>query len=676
MPTSRLRLASLALASALAACADPSPTAPPAAPAPLHPGATPRAVLVSAPGGVRVTPRVLDFGDVQVGTAAPSQVVQVTNVGTTSWRYDGAGGGVDAPFGAAQNCAGRTLAPGESCQVVYDFRPGAVGPAATASDLWMAGASHVVSLRGTGVAPSVRVSPTGFDFGAAVVGSAAPTQTVEVTNTGTAPWRVDMAGGGIDAPFGGAQNCAGRTLAPGESCQIGYGFSAPAVGAFTGSTSVWLAGRTVAFEMLGAGYAAGTSPAQPIRVSPTTFDFGDVPVGTKATQIVEVTNTGAGPWTFDGAGGGAPDPFMGGQNCAGKTLAPGTSCQIHYWFTPPAAGDFEGSTAVYFPGRTVPFRMRGRGVGPSIRVTPTGFDFGQVAVGSTSAPQVAVVTNVGRTAWAFDGAGGGIEEPFQSGQACAGKTLAPGASCTVTFWFKPTTAGTATRTTYMQMAGREVWFTAQGTGVVLGTVRPTARFVAPTEVVAGTAFTLALTDAQVPGQPQETAFTYAFDCGVGGLTTPSTTPSVACPTSTTGTRTVRARVTDRANDYSEYSATVWVRGPWTFTGFASPTLDPPALNSASAGGKVSVRFALGGDFGLAILAAGFPSVTPVRCDTFAATGASAPAEGAAKVPLAYDATTRTYAYAWKTARAWAGGCRKLTVRLTDGAERSAIFRMR
>jgi hypothetical protein len=41
--------------------------------------------------------------------------------------------------------------------------------------------------------------------------------------------------------------------------------------------------------------------------------------------------------------------------------------------------------------------------------------------------------------------------------------------------------------------------------------------------------------------------------------------------------------------------------------------------------------------------------------------------------LQYGATTQTYTYVWKTDKAWAGTCRQLIVRLSDGVDHIALF---
>jgi hypothetical protein len=92
-------------------------------------------------------------------------------------------------------------------------------------------------------------------------------------------------------------------------------------------------------------------------------------------------------------------------------------------------------------------------------------------------------------------------------------------------------------------------------------VPPTATFSAPASVIVGQPIPLGLTNAQVPGYPQETIFTYAFDCGSGSFTpsVPGSASTASCPTSTTGTLVVRGKVADRHHSETIYSATVSIK---------------------------------------------------------------------------------------------------------------------
>lgn len=96
-------------------------------------------------------------------------------------------------------------------------------------------------------------------------------------------------------------------------------------------------------------------------------------------------------------------------------------------------------------------------------------------------------------------------------------------------------------------------------GVPVGRVSPTASFTAtPATVGAGSSFSLTLSDAQVPGYPGATTFTFAFDCGDGaGYGAFGTLSTATCGTTiTVGQRTVKGTVRDQDGDVAEYTATV------------------------------------------------------------------------------------------------------------------------
>ena len=67
-----------------------------------------------------ISPTSFDFGNVPLGSHAPQQIVNVTNIGTTSVVMSGAGGGA-GQFGGSQDCQGQTIAPGATCHMYYQF---------------------------------------------------------------------------------------------------------------------------------------------------------------------------------------------------------------------------------------------------------------------------------------------------------------------------------------------------------------------------------------------------------------------------------------------------------------------------------------------------------------------------------------------------------------------------
>ena len=91
---------------------------------------------------------------------------------------------------------------------------------------------------------------------------------------------------------------------------------------------------------------------------------------------------------------------------------------------------------------------------------------------------------------------------------------------------------------------------------------PTATFGStPSSVPAGTAFTLSLTNGQIPGWTGPVTLKYAFDCGDGiGYRPFGKSNSISCLTTTAGTRAVKGKLADQSGDATEYTGSVVVTG--------------------------------------------------------------------------------------------------------------------
>ncbi|MBD0281364.1 MAG: PxKF domain-containing protein [Thermoleophilaceae bacterium] len=113
---------------------------------------------------------------------------------------------------------------------------------------------------------------------------------------------------------------------------------------------------------------------------------------------------------------------------------------------------------------------------------------------------------------------------------------------------------------------------------------------------------------------------------------------------------------------------------YDFHGFFEPVNNPSWLNSMKAGQAVPVKFDLSGYQGMSIFAAGYPSSKPIACPSSAPPDTVEEAfDYAGQSSLSYDQTTQRYSFVWKTDKAWAGKCRQLMVRFSDGREYVANF---
>jgi hypothetical protein len=131
---------------------------------------------------------------------------------------------------------------------------------------------------------------------------------------------------------------------------------------------------------------------------------------------------------------------------------------------------------------------------------------------------------------------------------------------------------------------------------------------------------------------------------------------------------------DNAGNTASASATYSVH--YAFTGFFAPIDNGNVLNEMNAGRAVPVKFSLGGNQGLDILAANSPSSQQIGCDSSLPVGGVEETTGAGSSSLTYDAGSDRYHYIWKTDSAWAGTCRELTVTLRDGSMHTAKFKFR
>jgi Tol biopolymer transport system component len=153
--------------------------------------------------------------------------------------------------------------------------------------------------------------------------------------------------------------------------------------------------------------------------------------------------------------------------------------------------------------------------------------------------------------------------------------------------------------------------------------------------------------------------------------------SESCPavdTSTVGFKFVSCTATDNAGNVGNANANYQVI--YDYAGFFQPVDNLPLVNIVTAGQAVPVKFSLTGYQGLNIIAAGYPTSSPIPCDASAPGDVIEETINAGGSSLAYDATTDRYGYVWKTNKAWKGTCRIFVLRLDDGTDHFAKFRFK
>ena len=137
--------------------------------------------------------------------------------------------------------------------------------------------------------------------------------------------------------------------------------------------------------------------------------------------------------------------FSETDNCVNASVAPGASCAIRVTFTPQATGPLSGEMTIFanvYGGQlTVDLTGIGAPAG-MVTLTPATVSFGQVEVGTQSAPLPVTAANSGAAAIPIGSIL--ITPPFLiSGNFCGTLSLAPNASCQLAVEFEPAEAGPA-----------------------------------------------------------------------------------------------------------------------------------------------------------------------------------------------------------------------------------------
>ena len=165
-------------------------------------------------------------------------------------------------------------------------------------------------------------------------------------------------------------------------------------------------------------------------------------IGTSSSpQNVTLTNTGSAALSIHGKAVRGPFQLASGTTC-GKSVATGATCTLSVVFQPTAIGTANGLLSLSDSASSKPQVIELSGVGTVISLSPTSLDFGSQKVGTKSAPQDVTVTNVGSTTvnvTSLKLTGKEVHD-FVETTTCRTQ-IGPGASCTISVTFAPTTTG-------------------------------------------------------------------------------------------------------------------------------------------------------------------------------------------------------------------------------------------
>jgi hypothetical protein len=355
---------------------------------------------------VSFNPSPLDFGAVPVSTTA-NAVAQLRNTGTADLTFTPASiSGTNATdFRIVSTTCTSPLSAGLSCTYNLSFTPQATG--ARSANLTLSdnasGSPHQLPLTGTGGSPAITLTPPSQNFGTVPVGSTSAVQTTTLTSSGstsltiTAPFTLTGTNPG-DFTSGGT--CTLSPMAPGSTCAINFTFKPTAAGTRSATLTI----QDTASGSPHLVPLTGTGGAPAVSLTPASFDFGSVQVGTASSaQVFALSNTGGAPLTFTIST--SSGIFVQSNTCT-SPLAPAGSCNISVTFQPTAGGAQSGLLTVTSNAASSPntSTLTGTGVTPAgLTLSPSTLNFVNTNINSYSAVTNITVSNPNAVAVTLSG---------------------------------------------------------------------------------------------------------------------------------------------------------------------------------------------------------------------------------------------------------------------------------
>jgi hypothetical protein len=393
-------------------------------------------------GPVSVSPNMVSFGPMAVGSTSAALPVAVTNSSAASVPITAIA--VTGPFVIASNACGTTsLSANAACQIELAFKPAQPGPAAGTLTLTDGAGVQTVELTGTGLTgPTDMLSTTALSFPVTATGQSSLSQQVTLTNSGGQP--LESISVAATSGFAITNGC-GTQLAANANCSIGVQFTPAQQGNVTGTLTVTDALRQQTVSLSG----VGAAPAA-IGVNPASLMFTNQQPGVaSAPQTVTVTNSGGVPMAnigFQITGPAAGSYSLPTTTC-GAILNNGSSCAVQIIFTPAATGSIAATLVVSssttgVAAASVPLNGSGQ-LASGFGTNPSQLAFATVVgVGQSSSAQTVMVTN--SSSYSIAAVALAVTAPFTLAQNNCTGALAAGANCSAGVVFAPAAAGSAT----------------------------------------------------------------------------------------------------------------------------------------------------------------------------------------------------------------------------------------
>ena len=188
------------------------------------------------------------------------------------------------------------------------------------------------------------------------------------------------------------------------------------------------------------------APASSATLTPATLSWGIIAIGSSSQpKTATLTNTGSGTLTISSVSvtGTEASEFPITANTCGSSLGAGLTCTISVEFKPNAEGTQSATLSVIDGAGTQTAALSGSGT--AVKFAPPSLTFTSTAVGTTSAPQTATMTNLSSSPITITSIVIGGSDPLDFAQTnTCGGSLAANSNCVITVTFSPTAIGTRT----------------------------------------------------------------------------------------------------------------------------------------------------------------------------------------------------------------------------------------
>jgi len=294
--------------------------------------------------------------------------------------------------------------------------------------------------------PDIDVSPTSKNYGNVVIGSNS-NQTFIVRNTGNQTLNITSTSiTGTDASeFSIISGSGAFTLSPGSTHDVVIQFSPTSTG--SKSATFRITSNDPDENPLDVPLSGTGMTVPDISIDPTSRDFGDVNVGSSASQTFTISNDGNGDLqvsstNLTGSNAGEFSITSGGGSF---TLAPAATREIVVEFNPSNNGVKNAILRIASNDpdeNPLDVALSGNGLAPDIDVDPDSKNFGIVNKGQSKS-QKFVVTNTGNSALNVTSTiiTGTDSDQFSIDNGVNSFILTPSSSQDVVVSFRPTSSG-------------------------------------------------------------------------------------------------------------------------------------------------------------------------------------------------------------------------------------------